>query len=153
MIGRLLLIDSLAGAYRQIKLRKNAECAACGERRSITRLIDPEESCQPVSDNITASELNERLKNGDEIYLLDVREPMEWDAGHLDAAKHVPLRQVPGAIDSLPRDREIVVICRSGGRSAQAQHYLRQNGFAKVLNLSGGMKSWAMSVDPSIIVV
>jgi sulfur-carrier protein adenylyltransferase/sulfurtransferase len=153
LIGRLLLVDSLAGAFRQIKLRKNPECASCGERPRITRLIDAEESCQPVSDNITASELNERLKNGDEIYLLDVREPMEWDAGHLDAAKHVPLRQVPGAIDNLPRDREIVVICRSGGRSAQAQHYLRQNGFAKVLNLSGGMKSWAMSVDPSIIVV
>ena len=153
LIGRLLLIDALASQFRSVRLKKNPHCASCSDRRTITRLIEIKESCDSVEDNITATELNDRLKNGESLYLLDVREPMEWDAGHLDAATHVPLRQVPGAIGELPKDHEIVVICRSGGRSAQAQAYLRQNGFEKVLNLSGGMKSWAMSVDPSMIVV
>ncbi len=153
LIGRLLLIDALTSEFRSIRLAKNPHCASCSDRRTITRLIEIKESCDPVNDNITATELSERLKNGETLYLLDVREPMEWEAGHLDAATHVPLRQVPGAIAGLPHDQEIVVICRSGGRSAQAQGYLRQNGFEKVLNLSGGMKSWAMTVDPSIIVV
>jgi molybdopterin/thiamine biosynthesis adenylyltransferase/rhodanese-related sulfurtransferase len=153
MIGRMLLIDTLGTSFRQLRLKKNPSCPMCGEGRTITQLKEVEESCSIVNDNITATELNERLRKGDDLFLLDVREPMEWDAGHLEQAKHVPLRQVPGALGDIPRDREIVCICRSGGRSAQAQQYLRQNGYDRVLNLSGGMKSWAASVDPGVTVV
>lgn len=153
MIGRMLLIDALGGTFRQVRLKKDPNCAMCGERRTITRLKEVEESCLIVNDNITAAALNERLTKGEDLFLLDVREPSEWDAGHLDRAKHVPLRQVPGALNDIPKEKEIVVICRSGGRSAQAQQFLKQSGYEKVLNLSGGMKSWAASVDPGVRVI
>lgn len=153
LIGRLMLFDALSLSFRNIKLRKNPDCPACGERPTITRLQPIEETCEVDQNDINAQQLKQRLDAGDDLYLLDVREPYEWEAGHLQQAVHVPLRQVPGALGDIPKDREIVVICRSGGRSAQAQGFLKANGYAKVLNLVGGMKGWAASVDPSVTVV
>lgn len=81
----------------------------------------------------------------DEAYLLDVREPDEWAAGHAPGAHHVPMMEIPARVAEVPTDREVVVVCRSGGRSGQVVSYLMGNGWDNVRNLDGGMKSWAAS--------
>ena len=85
--------------------------------------------------------------------LVDVREPVEWNAGHLRDAIHIPLQQLPRRLDEIPRDRDVVVYCRSGGRSARAVDLMRQHGFTRVKNLAGGLHKWATDVDPTVKVV
>jgi molybdopterin/thiamine biosynthesis adenylyltransferase/rhodanese-related sulfurtransferase len=151
LIGRLVLFDALNMTFRTLRIPKNPACKVCGADPEIRQLIDYEEYCSPVNKmEITAGELAERLERGDQVLLLDVREPNEWSAGHLANARHIPMRQIPVQIESLPRDTEIVVYCRSGGRSANVQHYLLSNGFRNVKNLAGGLKAWAREVDPSV---
>ncbi len=153
LIGRLLMFDALAMSFRTVRLAKNAECRLCGPKRTIRELIDYEEFCNPVNElDITASELSERISRGDKMVLVDVREPHEWDGGHLELAMHIPLQQVPARANEIPADEEIVMICRSGGRSARAQQVLMSNGYKKVKNLVGGMLGWKKDVDPSVTV-
>lgn len=151
LVGRLLLFDALTMTFRSLKVPKNRGCKVCGANPEIRELIDYEEFCSPVNElEITPTELSERIKRGDAITLVDVREPYEWEAGHIDQALHIPLPQLPRGIDSMPRDNEVVMICRSGGRSARAQQFLIGEGFTRVKNLIGGMQRWARDVDPSV---
>lgn len=83
-------------------------------------------------------------------YLLDVREPDEWVAGHAPDAVHLPLMDIPGRLEEVPRDGDVVVVCRMGGRSAQAVAYLMQNGYDNVVNLDGGMRDWAAAGKPIV---
>ena len=101
---------------------------------------------------ISAAQLAERLSRGERLVLLDVREPHEYQAGHLEDSTHIPMRQLPRSLDQLPRNAEIVVYCRSGARSASAQHFLMANGFARVKNLAGGMIAWKRQIDPAMTV-
>ena len=153
LIGRLLLIDALAMRFRSLKLEKNPQCRICGTNREIRELIDYEEFCNPVNKmNISAAELAQRLSESKDLIVVDVREPYEWNAGHLEDARHIPLQQVPARMGEIPRDAEIVMVCRSGSRSANAQQFLLANGFERVKNLSGGMTAWKRDVDPSMTV-
>jgi adenylyltransferase/sulfurtransferase len=159
LVGRLLLFDALALKFRELKLRKNSNCVICGSHRKIHKLIDYNEFCgvrgeeEPEIDlhvpEITARELKERLDRGDEIFILDVREPHEYQIcnlkGHL-----IPLGQLPRRVHELDSSQEIVAHCRSGKRSAEAVDFLRKAGFRKVLNLRGGILSWSTEVDPSV---
>src|SRR5438067_7912028 len=158
LIGRLLLIDALAMKFRELKLRKNPDCPACGKNPTITKLIDYEEFCgirgeeapaEVTTDEIQVEELKKRLDRGDDIYVLDVREPHEYDicniGGHL-----IPLGELPNRVNELDTSKEIVAHCRSGMRSAKAVNFLRQAGFKKVHNLAGGILAWADRVDPSM---
>jgi sulfur-carrier protein adenylyltransferase/sulfurtransferase len=149
LAGRLLLFDALRTTFRVMKVRRR-----CEEHAPITQLIDYEEFCNPVQQtDITPAELAQQLSSGAEIVLIDVREPYEWNAGHLDTATHIPLAQVPQRLAEIPKDRDVVMICRSGGRSAHAQeHLIRQHGYTRVKNLVGGMQRWAREVDPKITV-
>jgi adenylyltransferase/sulfurtransferase len=149
LAGRLLLFDALRTTFRVMRVRKR-----CDEHAKITRLIDYEEFCNPVQQtDITPAELAAQLTAGADVVLIDVREPYEWNAGHLDQATHIPLAQVPQRLAEIPKDREVVMICRSGGRSAHAQeHLIRQHGYTRVKNLIGGMQRWARDVDPKITV-
>ena len=150
LAGRLLLFDALRASFRVMKVKRR-----CEEHGAITKLIDYEEFCNPVQDtNITPTELRERLDRGEALVLIDVREPYEWEAGHIAEARHVPLAQVPDRLAEIPQDAEVVMICRSGGRSGRAQDFLmRQHGYTKVKNLIGGMQRWGRDVDPSIRVM
>jgi Dinucleotide-utilizing enzymes involved in molybdopterin and thiamine biosynthesis family 2 len=151
LIGRLLLIDALATTFRTLRVPKKADCKVCGPDPEIRELIDYEEYCNPVNSmEITAKELANRIARGDKLLLLDVREPSEWNAGRLENAQHIPMRQVPSQLESLPRDAEIIVYCRSGSRSANVQHYLLDNGFKNVKNLTGGITAWSREVDPTV---
>jgi molybdopterin/thiamine biosynthesis adenylyltransferase/rhodanese-related sulfurtransferase len=149
LAGRLLLIDALTMEYRSVQLRRDPECPACGTR-TITTLIDYDEFCgsaPPVpsaSDavgEISPAELAALLVHGG-VDLIDVREPHEWDAGHVTGARLVPLGQLGAAIATLDPEREVVVMCRSGGRGANAAAQLRAAGFTRVRNLSGGLTRW-----------
>lgn len=147
LAGRLLVFDALSMSFREMKLRHNGH-----SHLAVTHLIDYEGFCNPM--NITVKQLSERIASGDrDIYLLDVREPREWDAGHLEGAAHVPLQQVPSRMNDFPRDREIVVYCRSGARSANAQQFLKANGIANVRNLIGGVLAWKREIDGDLKVI
>ena len=147
LAGRLLLFDALRMTFRVMKLRRR-----CEEHAAITRLIDYEEFCNPVQQtDITPTELSQRLAQGEDIVLIDVREPHEWSAGHIEGATHIPMRQIPERLADIPKDKDVVMICRSGGRSGHVQqHLLGSQGYTRVLNLAGGMQRWARDVDPAI---
>jgi molybdopterin/thiamine biosynthesis adenylyltransferase/rhodanese-related sulfurtransferase len=159
LIGRLLLVDALAMKFRELKLRKNPDCPACGTHPTIKKLIDYNQFCgirgedAPVEKSgvpeIQVEELKRRLDAGEDVLILDVREPHEYQicniGGHL-----IPLGDLPNRIHELDSSREIVAHCRSGTRSAKAVNFLRQSGFRKVHNLAGGILAWADRVDPKM---
>jgi adenylyltransferase/sulfurtransferase len=158
LIGRLLLVDALAMRFRELKLRKNPECPACGAHPTITRLIDYNEFCgirgeeQPVATGvpeITPEELKRRLDAGEELFILDVREPHEYKICNLQGYL-IPLGELPKRVHELDSSREIVAHCRSGVRSGKAVEFLRQAGFRKVSNLAGGILAWSDKVDPRV---
>jgi molybdopterin/thiamine biosynthesis adenylyltransferase/rhodanese-related sulfurtransferase len=160
LIGRLLLVDTLGGSFRTVKLRKDPNCPACGTRE-ITALIDYQEFCgvtqsaaatKPtgVIAELTPRELAERLKAGDALDLIDVREPHEWEIAHIDGARLVPLGTVADQFDTFDRTRDIVVHCKGGTRSAKAAQQLLDAGYTRVWNLAGGILRWSDDVDPTI---
>jgi molybdopterin/thiamine biosynthesis adenylyltransferase/rhodanese-related sulfurtransferase len=161
LIGRLLLIDALAMRFRELKLDRNPECPVCGDHPAITKLIDYEQFCGLAPANtkensvkngipqMTPTELKQRLDRGDRIDLIDVREPWESQTANI-GGRLIPLNELPQRIGEIDREGEIVVHCKSGGRSQRAAEFLAQSGFAKVWNLAGGITAWSNEVDPSV---
>ncbi len=158
LIGRLLLVDALGMRFRELKLRKNPDCPACGAHPTVTELIDYNQFCgvrgeEPAAPtdrtDMTVEELKQRLDQGDNLFVLDVREPHEYQianiGGHL-----IPLNDLPKRVGELDASREIVVHCRSGVRSAKGADFLRQSGFSRVHNLAGGIIAWAERIDPKM---
>ena len=161
LIGRLLLFDALKMSFRELKLRKDPECALCSEHATIKELIDYEQFCglprqEPVAASrsgvptISPEELKALLDKKEDVYILDVREPQEWNIAHLEKAKLIPLGELPQAMNQLSSADDIVVHCRSGVRSARAVQFLMEMGFRKVRNLEGGILAWAERIDPSM---
>jgi adenylyltransferase/sulfurtransferase len=158
LIGRLLLVDALGMNFRTVRVGRDPQCPACGTRE-ITQLIDYDEYCgtSPTTTTstmtrvpeMTPRELAEALARGDDLELLDVREPYEWSLGVLPNAKLIPLGSLPAAMSSLELQRDIVVYCRSGLRSADAVQRLCAAGF-RATNLAGGILRWSDEVDPSL---
>src|SRR5213080_3781104 len=159
LVGLLLLFDALGMRFRELKLRKNPKCPMCGSNRTIHKLMDYYEFCGVRGEEapapnvqvpeITPRELKSRLDRGDDLFILDVREPHEFQIcnlkGHL-----IPLGELPRRVHEVDSSREIVAHCRSGKRSAEAVDFLRKAGFRKVLNLKGGILAWSDEVDPSL---
>ena len=158
LIGRLLLVDALGMKFRELKLRKNPDCPACGTHPTIKKLIDYQEFCgirgeeataEATASDIQVEELKKRLDRGDDLFILDVREPHEYQICNLGGYL-IPVGDLPMRVNELDSSREIVAHCRSGGRSAKAVNFLRQAGFKKVHNLAGGVLAWADRIDPSM---
>jgi molybdopterin/thiamine biosynthesis adenylyltransferase/rhodanese-related sulfurtransferase len=158
LIGRLLLVDALGMNFRELKLRKNPDCPVCGTHPTITKLIDYNEFCgirgeeKPVETGvpeIQVEELKRKLDAGENLFVLDVREPHEYQICNIGGYL-IPLGDLPKRVNELDTSREIVAHCRSGVRSAKAVNFLRQAGFTKVTNLAGGILAWADRVDPSM---
>ncbi|MCH6552596.1 MAG: molybdopterin-synthase adenylyltransferase MoeB [Acidobacteria bacterium] len=157
--GRLLMFDALKMKFRELRLRKNPDCPICGTHRTVTKLIDYEEFCglrgqeaqQPVAQvpEIEPVELKRKLDAGEDVFILDVREPHEYQICHLNGYL-IPLGDLPKRVSELDSARTIVAHCRSGMRSAQAVEFLRTAGFRKVWNLKGGILAWSDTVDPSV---
>jgi len=161
MVNRLLLFDAWRMRFRELKLRKNPDCPVCGANPTITELIDYEEFCgmraQPQAENgnkmeeITATELKQRLDKGANIQIIDVREPHEYEIGQIPNSHLIPLGQVLTRMDEIDPNRETVVHCKMGGRSAKAIDALQRAGFTgRLVNLKGGITAWSNEVDPSV---
>ncbi|MFN2397344.1 MAG: ubiquitin-like small modifier protein 1 [Gemmatimonadaceae bacterium] len=164
LIGRLLLFDALALRWRELKLHKNPDCPLCGERRTVTGLVDYEEFCgipqamaaeaaeRDALVEMTAAELKERLDNGERLTIIDVREPHEWEIANLEpyGARLIPVGQFAERMHELNSADQIVVHCRSGARSAKAFRQLHAAGFRRIWNLKGGILAWTDEVDPAL---
>jgi sulfur-carrier protein adenylyltransferase/sulfurtransferase len=161
LAGRLLLVDALNMKFRELKLRKNPECPVCGDHPTVTQLIDYQQFCGIVPESkqeqavkngipqLTVKELKQRIDAGEDVFVLDVREPYEYQIANI-GAKLIPQNDVPKRLSEIDRDREIVVQCRSGQRSQRIAEYLAQQGYGNVKNLAGGILAWADEIDPKM---
>ena len=158
LIGRLLLYDALAMRFRELKLRRNPDCPVCGDHPTVTELIDyqqfcgisPEEAHRDATIEITPAEVADWLHSDNPPFLLDVREPNEWEICHIPGAVRISVNELAERMNELDSAVEMVVYCRSGVRSARAVELLRQAGFRKVKNMAGGILRWSDEVDPSL---
>ena len=175
LIGRLLLVDALGMNFRTLKLRKNPECPVCSANPTLTELIDYDQFCGiekptsvgplevardkavadlPVVDGIpqiSVEALKQKLDAKEDVFVLDVREPHEYQIVNIGAPL-IPVGELPNRVGELAaqKDREIVVHCKTGGRSQKAALALKQAGFTNVSNLTGGITAWAEKIDPSL---
>jgi adenylyltransferase/sulfurtransferase len=156
LVGRLLLYDALAMRFKEFKVRRNPKCPICGDTPTIRQLIDYEQFCgvrgEPTvtAGEMTVEELKARRDRGEELFILDVRNPPEWQICRLDGATLIPLGDLPARLGELDREREMVVHCKSGVRSQRAIAFLKQQGFTKLHNLKGGILAWAERIDPEM---
>jgi molybdopterin/thiamine biosynthesis adenylyltransferase/rhodanese-related sulfurtransferase len=163
LIGRFLIYDALRMKFRELKLKKDPDCPACGTHPTVTELIDYEQFCgiaptpEPVmtasesnDTEIDVRELKRKMDAKENFFLLDVREPNEYQIGKIPGSTLIPLGEVPQRYQEIPKDREVVVHCKMGGRSAKAAAFLRQQGFKNVKNLKGGILDWSDKIDPSV---
>jgi adenylyltransferase/sulfurtransferase len=161
LIGRLLLVDSLSMRFRELKLRKNPECPVCGANPTVTKLIDYDQFCGIAPETPQAAamkngipqldvkEFKRRRDAGEDLFHLDVREPYEYQIAQIGGTL-IPQNDVPNRLAEIPRDREVVVQCRSGGRSQKIAEFLKQAGYEKVVNLAGGILAWSDQIDPTV---
>ena len=161
LAGRLMIYDALEMSYRTVRVRKDPECAICGKNPTITGLIDYEAFCGAVSEDaaqaasgstITATDLKDMLDRGDNIFLVDVREPNEYEIVSIPGATLIPKDQflTGAALEKLPQDKRIVLHCKSGARSAEALAVVKNAGFADAVHVGGGVLAWVSQVDPSL---
>ena len=140
--------------FRELKLRKSAECPVCGEHPTITKLIDYQQFCgvpqQPEVAEIEVGEVKAKFDRGDRFLLIDVREPHEYQIARIPNARLIPLGELPKRIHELSSADEIVAHCKSGMRSAKAVDFLKQAGFRRVRNMRGGILAWSDKVDPTV---
>ncbi|HET7270297.1 MAG TPA: molybdopterin-synthase adenylyltransferase MoeB [Rubrobacter sp.] len=159
LIGRLLLYDALGMRFREMKLRKDPNCPVCGENPTVTELIDYQEFCGIPQANaaeqengvpeITVEELKQKLDNSEEINVLDVREPHEYEVANI-GVRLIPLGELPQRLAELEQDEILAIHCKTGARSARAVKLLQDAGFQNVYNVKGGITAWSEEIDPSI---
>ncbi len=161
LVGRLLLVDALNMRFRELKLRKNPECPVCGTNPTVTQLIDYEQFCGIVPETpqessvkngipqITVKELKRRIDAGEDVQLIDVREPYEYQIAQI-GGKLIPQNDVPQRLAEIDREREVVVHCRSGARSQRIAEFLKQSGYPRVANVAGGILAWSDEIDPRV---
>jgi sulfur-carrier protein adenylyltransferase/sulfurtransferase len=161
LVGRLLLYDALDMSFEYVKLKKNPNCKVCGPNPEVTGLIDYDAFCgvpglghdegsAGMDWDISATDLAARLRNGEKIRLIDVREPHELAISSLPGEELLPLGQLAARLPELDSSQEIVLFCKTGSRSSRALELLVSAGFRKVKNLQGGINAWAREVDKSL---
>jgi len=161
LVGALTVYDALEMSYRKIKVRKDPNCAVCGENPTVTGLIDYDDFCGAVSDEaanatrgstITARELKDWLDAGKSIELVDVREPNEYEIVAIPGSKLIPKDRIlsGAALADLPQDRQLVLYCKSGVRSAEALAAVKNAGFRDAVHVQGGVVAWVKQIDPSL---
>ena len=162
LIGRFLIYDALRMRFRELKLRNDPDCPVCGEHRTVTELIDYDQFCgvapaaaptadaPPPSDDATVEQLKARLESQDAPFILDVREPQEYQICNIPGSTLIPLGELPSRLHELEGRGEMIVHCKSGVRSAKAVKLLREAGFGQAKNLRGGILRWIDVVDPTL---
>jgi len=148
-LGQLTVYDALGSAFRTLRMRRDPECRLCGEQPKIHQVANAQTTAadcctltSSIMESITVTELHSLLTENYQGLLIDVREPDEHALANIPQARLIPLATLPGQLDSLPRDRQIHIHCKAGGRSARAVKFLLENGFTRVCNVSGGMDAW-----------
>jgi adenylyltransferase/sulfurtransferase len=159
LIGRLMLYDALGMSFREMKLRKDPNCPLCGENPTVTELIDYEEFCGIPQANaaeekngvpeITVQELKQKMDDGEDINVLDVREPHEYEVANI-GVRLVPLGELPRRLAEFDQNENFAIHCKTGGRSAKAVKLLQDAGFGNVYNVKGGITAWSDEIDPSV---
>ncbi|HJP85453.1 MAG TPA: molybdopterin-synthase adenylyltransferase MoeB [Gemmatimonadaceae bacterium] len=158
LVGRLLTLDALTMAFRTIEIQRDPECPACGTRE-LSELIDYDEFCSGVDSRalergdvkeIQPSQLAARLATGEDLEIIDVREPFEWELGHIPGARLVPMNRIADEIPRLDKRRETILYCKVGLRSRFAAEQLADAGLSEVRNLTGGILRWIDDVDPTM---
>ena len=161
LVGRLMIYDALEMNYRTVRVRKDPECAICGKNPTITGLIDYDAFCGVVSadaqqaasgSTITATELKGMLDRGDDIFLVDVREPNEYEIVSIPGSVLIPKDQFlnGSALERLPQDKKIVLHCKSGVRSAECLAVVKGAGYSDAVHVGGGVLAWVNQVDPTL---
>lgn len=162
LLGKLLHVDTLSMRFRTFTLRRDPQCPVCGTNPSITEPIDYEGFCgmpsfspntmtpPPQVPTLTVQDLDQLRKTGAPHFLLDVREPDEFQTARIEGSNLIPLGSLPQHTSEIPKDKQIVVHCKLGGRSAKAVAFLLDNGFTNVWNVAGGITAWSDQVDPAI---
>ena len=157
LIGRLLHFDALKVKFRELNLRRDRECPVCGENPTIFSPIDYEQFCgirpHPAHDGhvtISVHELKRKIEGNEGFTIVDVREDFEYEIARIEDSKLIPLGELPARLDELRQDEEIVLLCKSGARSAHAAELLRAAGFTRAYNLEGGIDAWADKIDPAM---
>ncbi|MFE2106458.1 adenylyltransferase/sulfurtransferase MoeZ [Kitasatospora sp. NPDC059463] len=159
LVGRLMIYDALEMNYRQVKVRKDPNCAVCGENPTVTELIDYEAFCGVVSEEaqaaaagstITSKQLKQWQDEEEDIFLIDVREPGEYEIVNIPGAVLIPKNEflMGNALEQLPQDRKIVLHCKSGVRSAEVLAVVKSAGFANAVHLGGGVLGWVNQIEP-----
>jgi len=159
LIGRLMLYDALGMSFREMKLRKDPNCPVCGENPTVTELIDYQEFCgipQAAAaeqangvPEISVTELKRKMDAGENINVLDVREPHEYEVANI-GVRLVPLGELPQRLAEFDQNENFAIHCKTGGRSAKAVKLLQDAGFENVYNVKGGITAWSEEVDPSV---
>jgi molybdopterin/thiamine biosynthesis adenylyltransferase/rhodanese-related sulfurtransferase len=158
LIGRLLHVDTLTMRFRTFNLRRDPECPVCGDNPTITEPIDYEgfgglrnamddEDDEP---EVSVQELKTMMDHNERFFLLDVREPVEWEIARIPGATLIPLGELPERLSEVPRDQKVVVHCKTGARSARAVGFLRDAGYEDAWNVAGGIKAWSNEIDSSV---
>ncbi len=161
LVGRLMIYDALEMSYRSVQVRKDPECPVCGKNPTITELIDYEAFCGAVSEEaqeavqgstITAKDLKNMMDNDENIFVVDVREPNEYEIVSIPGATLIPKGEFlsGAALEKLPQDKRIVLHCKSGARSAEALAVVKDAGFSDAVHVGGGVLAWVSQVDPSL---
>ncbi|HEY0658509.1 MAG TPA: molybdopterin-synthase adenylyltransferase MoeB [Pyrinomonadaceae bacterium] len=159
LLNRLLLFDAWTMKFRELKLRKNPDCPLCGDNPTIKELIDYEEFCglnlpsaeTPILEEITATELNDLIKNNSNVQIIDVREPHEYEIAKIPNTKLIPLGEVVNRANEIDANRTAILHCKGGARSAKAIESLKNAGFnGRLINLKGGITAWSNEVDASV---
>jgi len=160
LYGRLLQLDALRMEWSEFRVKKDPACPVCGEAPQVTELIDYEGFCgMPAVEGeahavpeVSADAVRARRERGEDLLLLDVREPDEWETAHIEGAVLIPLGELGSRLAKIEpwRERPVVVLCHHGGRSTRACRLLAEHGFRRVENLSGGIEAWSLTVDPAV---
>jgi len=159
LVGRLMIYDALEMTYRTVQVRKDPECPLCGKNPTITELIDYDAFCGTVSheaveaatgSTITAPELAQMLDRGDDLLLVDVREPAEYEIVRIPGGVLIPKGDLPARLSELPQDKPVVLYCKTGVRSAEALAVLKGAGFSSAKHVQGGVTAWATQVDRAL---
>jgi sulfur-carrier protein adenylyltransferase/sulfurtransferase len=161
LLGSLMVYDALEMNYRKIKVRKDSACAVCGDNPTVTELIDYEAFCGVVSEEaqqaaagatITATELKDLIDSEKSIFLVDVREPAEWEIVRIPGATLIPKDEIlrGDALADLPQDRQIVMYCKTGVRSAETLAAVKRAGFSDAVHVQGGVTAWVNQVDHTL---
>ncbi len=161
LVGRLMIYDALEMTYRSVRVRKDPECPLCGKNPTITELIDYEAFCGEITDEaqqavvgstITAQDLKDMIERGDDVFLVDVREPAEFEIVSIPGSTLIPKHAILSgeALAHLPQDKKTVLYCKTGVRSAEALAALKAAGFGDAVHVQGGVVAWIKQVDPSL---